>query len=343
MSIVVNGKESFLIDRTLMNITEKRFNTDMLFQFAVDLKRLGVDFFEVDERTLNSLKPLMISEAFIFRVDRIDQLEICRANSIEYIIVKEEDLGFIEIKDIEDNYNFKVILEIDINFHKGDFMKIISRDIDTNKFFSIRFKGESSWFFNEYIQKKFNAKTDIYASNEMSMATAVGFQAILKGFDYVTTAFCGKDGEVNTTALEELLVSVKVILDGRINGNISLLSEMREQYEKITYVKLANNKAVIGKDIFKYESGVHVAGIEKNPITYEPFMPELVGMKRKLALGKHSGKNSINSKLKELGMDNKFNVSEIISILNQVKNKSISNKMEVSDKDFIDICRGIEG
>jgi isopropylmalate/homocitrate/citramalate synthase len=86
-----------------------------------------------------------------------------------------------------------------------------------------------------------------------------------------------------------------------------------------------------------------VAGIEKNPVTYEPFVPELVGMKRKLALGKHSGKNSINSKLKELGIDNKFTVGEIVSILNQVKNKSILDKMEVSDKDFIDICKGMEG
>ncbi len=72
---------------------------------------------------------------------------------------------------------------------------------------------------------------------------------------------------------------------------------MRKQYEKITYCKLPNNKPVIGKDVFKYESGVHVAGIQKNPATYEPFKPELVGLERKLALGKHSGKNSIIFKI----------------------------------------------
>lgn len=343
MSIVVDGKKSFIIDRTLINITEKSFNKNELLQFAMNLKNLEVDFFEVDERTFNLVKPLMISEDFIFRIDRVDQLEICKANGIEYIIIKEEDLEFIEINYIEENYNFKIILEININFRKKDFMKTISKNIDINRFFSVRIKGESNWFFNDYIHGKFNVKTNIYASDKFSMATAVGFQAILKGFDYVTTAFCGKDGEDGTTALEEILVSLKVIIGGEINGKINLLSQMREQYEKITYIKVANNKPVIGKDIFKCESGVHVAGIEKNPVTYEPFIPELVGMKRKLALGKHSGKNSISIKLKELGMDDNFSVGEIVNILDQVKNKSILNKTEISDKDFMDICRGIEG
>ncbi|MBC8059897.1 MAG: hypothetical protein H7Y18_04450 [Clostridiaceae bacterium] len=341
MSIVINGKKSYIIDRTLINITEKKFNENILRKFIINLKRVGVDFFEIDERTYNVVKPLMISEAFIFRIDSFRQLEICKASGIEYILIKEDILEFIKIKDIEETYNFKIILEVNINSRKSNFMESINRDININEFFSVRFKGEHNCLFYDYLQGKYKVKTNIYASDEFSMATAVGFQALLKGFDYITTAFCGKDGIHGTTALEEILISAKVIMHAEINAEISLLSEMREQYEKITYIKLPNNKSVIGKDIFKYESGVHVAGIEKNPVTYEPFMPELVGMKRKLALGKHSSKNSINSKLKELGIPNNFSVGEIISILEQVKNKSILNKMEVSDKDFIDICRGI--
>lgn len=61
-------------------------------------------------------------------------------------------------------------------------------------------------------------------------------------------------------------------------------------------------------------------------------------MKRKLALGKHSGKNSIHAKLKELSIYNKFMQEEISDILELVKSKSIKNKMELSDEDFIEIC-----
>lgn len=62
----------------------------------------------------------------------------------------------------------------------------------------------------------------------------------------------------------------------KITEDISILRKMRQQYERIVYSKVPNNKPVIGENIFKYESGVHVAGIEKNPITYEPFKPEIV-------------------------------------------------------------------
>jgi len=343
MSIFIKGKESFIIDRTLMNLTERSLKEIELYKFTINLKRIGVDFFEVDERTYNLVKPLIVSEAFIFRIDTINQLEICKNNNIDYIILSEEDLDNFKNSVFENNYNFKIILEINANVYRSDLINKISENIDINKLFALRFKGVCSWDFDDFSLGGFNVKKNIYASNELFMATAVGVQSILKGFNYITTAFCGKDGVNDTTALEEILLSTKIILEGEINGEISLLSEMREQYEKITYTKIANNKAVIGKDIFKYESGVHVAGIEKNPDTYEPYSPELVGLKRKLALGKHSGKNSINSKLKEMGIENNFSVGEIISILNEVKNKSILNKMEVTDKEFMDICKRIEG
>ncbi|MBX4267730.1 homocitrate synthase/isopropylmalate synthase family protein [Clostridium estertheticum] len=340
MSIIINGKETYIIDRTLMNITKKRFNENEVHEFTMNLRRIGVDFFEVDERTFNIVRPLITSEVFIFRIDKISQLEICKRNGIEYILVKEEDLEFFNIKCIEENYNFKIILEIDINSYKSNFMNKINKNID--KFFCLRFKGESNWLTYDYIQGNYNVKTNIYASDKFAMATASCFQAIIKGIDYITTAFCGRDGTYGTTPLEEILVSTKVILGEEVNEDISVLSVMRLQYEKITYSKVPNNKPIIGKDIFKYESGVHVAGIEKNPITYEPFKPEIVGMKRKLALGKHSGKNSIHAKLKELNIENKFIETEILDILESIKCKSIKNKMELSDEDFIEICKGIK-
>ncbi|WP_291635254.1 hypothetical protein [Clostridium sp.] len=343
MSIVINGKEKYIIDRTLINITFKNFNENELPKFIINLKKLGVDFFEIDERTFDILGPLIKSGVFIFRVDKINQLEKCKKNGIEYIILKQVDLGFINISYIEENYDFKIILEIDVSSYVGNYMQKIPKNIDVNRLFSVRFIGESNWCFDNSNGENLNVNTNMYASNKFSMATAVGFRAMSEGFDSITTTFCGKDGTFGTTALGEMLVAIKVILDQEISGEISLLSEMRLQYEKTIYSKLPNNKPVIGLDIFKYESGVHVAGIEKNPVTYEPFDPKLVGNERKLALGKHSGKNSITCKLKELGMDNKYNADEIISILEQVKDKSISNKMELSDKDFIDICRGIKG
>ena len=78
MSIIINGKETYIIDRTLMNVTKKRFNENEVHEFTMNLRRIGVDFFEVDERTFNIVKPLITSEVFIFRINKISQLEICK-------------------------------------------------------------------------------------------------------------------------------------------------------------------------------------------------------------------------------------------------------------------------
>lgn len=338
MSIVTNGKECFIIDRTLMDITQRCLNRNGLLLFAANLKRVGVDFFEIDERTFDYVKDLTGIGPYIFRVDNQNQLKICSLSGIENIVVKEEMLELIKEEDIEKYYSFNIILEIDINL-RG---KKISDKIDLSKVYCVRFKGESNCIFKSYKQEKLNVNLNMYASDKLFMATAVGIEAIQMGFNYVTTAFCGKDDTYGTTALEEILIFVMVIMGGVVSGEISLLSQIAEQYESLTGIILQKNKSIIGKDIFKYESGVHASGIEKNPITYEPFKPELVGLKRKLVLGKHSGKNSICTKLIELHIDNNFSRDEITIILKMVKDKSTLNKMEISDRDFINICRGIE-
>jgi len=347
MSIVIKGREKFIIDRTLINISqnsiyENRLHENGLQEFIVNLTKIGVDFFEVDEATFNYVRHLMLPAVFIFRIEKISQLEICSRSGIEYIIVKEEDFSLVKNYLIKENYNFKIILEVDIKSTTSNYIKEINKNIDINELFCVRIRGEGNWRYDDYISGNFDIKTNMYASDEFNMATAVGFQAIISGFDYVNTSFCGYDEIYGTTALEELLVAIKIIVGAKVNGDISLLREIRKQYEKITSTKLPSNKPVVGNNIFKYESGVHVAGIEKNPMTYEPFNPEIVGMQRKLALGKHSGHNSISSKLKELGIDNEFTDTQIAIILEEIKNKSIANKTELCDKDFIEICREVK-
>jgi len=59
------------------------------------------------------------------------------------------------------------------------------------------------------------------------------------------------------------------------------------------------NKSVVGKNIFAHESGIHTAGVIKNPFTYEPYPPEIVGGKRLLLIGDSSGLEVIRFKIEE--------------------------------------------
>ena len=77
------------------------------------------------------------------------------------------------------------------------------------------------------------------------------------------------------------------------------------------------NKPIVGENVFTHESGIHVDGILKNVETYEPIPPEIVGHHRKIALGKHTGRASIKSKLDQLDLD--ITSKQFENIYNQVK------------------------
>lgn len=343
MSIVLNDSKISIIDRTLMAIVKKEFKKGELVEFFNNLKNLGVDLFEINEEVLNGTKDILLVEDFIFRVEKAEHLEICNKYKFEHIIIREEDTEILE--EVKNNVDkvFKILLEIHYDHFKDyEDLNKIKEIINKNSIYSIRINGIDNCFFDDFTQEFGNTKLNVCANDRLHMATAVGFQAALKGVNSITTAFCGKDSIHGTSALEEVLVALKVIKGAEVKGETSILALMREQYEKLTYKQLLWNKPIIGKNIFKYESGVHAMGIKKNPETYEPFLPELVGQKRRLAIGKHSSKNSIYLKLNEFGDKFNFNELEVDIILMEVKRISVLKKMEISDEDFIDICTRIE-
>ncbi|MDD2439331.1 MAG: isopropylmalate synthase, partial [Methanosarcinaceae archaeon] len=69
--------------------------------------------------------------------------------------------------------------------------------------------------------------------------------------------------------------------------------------EKEIGIRIPRNKAVVGKNIFAHESGIHAAGVLKNPFNYEPYPPELVGGERQLLIGDSSGMEVIRYKVQE--------------------------------------------
>jgi len=73
---------------------------------------------------------------------------------------------------------------------------------------------------------------------------------------------------------------------------------------KITGIVVQPNKAVVGANAFAHEAGIHVAGVLKNPLTYEIMKPETIGLASNLiVLGKHSGRNAFRERVKALGYE----------------------------------------
>jgi len=95
------------------------------------------------------------------------------------------------------------------------------------------------------------------------------------------------------------------------------------------------NKPIVGDNAFTHESGIHVHGILNNSFTYEPMSPEMVGHSRRIVLGKHTGANSLRSKLKEYHID--LNEKQFENVLSQIKSLGDSGKI-VTDDDLVAIA-----
>jgi homocitrate synthase NifV len=180
---------------------------------------------------------------------------------------------------------------------------------------------------------------DICPENNYYCGTAIAIEALMEGMDSVTATFTGCGKERRFGALEEILAGIKVLISSEAKMNLRKLPQLSNCFTKVTGLNIHYSKPIVGKGIFIYEAGIHADGIEKNPLTYEPFQPDIVGQKRELALGKHSGTRAVIVKLKELGIQ--YSIERIGEILSCIKEKSISVGRSLLDDEILEICKYI--
>jgi homocitrate synthase NifV len=194
----------------------------------------------------------------------------------------------------------------------------------------------------EYLRESFNGGAEHFEfcpRNHFNCATALAAEWITNGArnglgSYVVTSFGGIGGFAPT---EELIM---ILREYRLRGEDKIYTffpEMTRLFHRLTKKNISLNKPIIGNRIFHVESGVHVDGILKQPKCYEPFAPEIVGQRRKIVLGKHSGTASIMAKLSEF--DIKCPQDNIPFILEQIKNKAVEENGEVSDWEFVKLLK----
>lgn len=174
---------------------------------------------------------------------------------------------------------------------------------------------------------------DLCPGNQMHCATAIALEWILAGGKSIS---CGFANHHQFPPLEEVLMSLS--LPGIINGDLSVLGQLRTLYEKLAGQRVSKVKAIIGEDIFKVESGIHVDGVLKNPHTYEPFTPQSVGNQREIVLGKHSGQKSLLYKL------NTQNLSDSAArcLLKHIKARCTQLGRNLSDLELVTLAREVE-
>jgi 2-isopropylmalate synthase len=144
-----------------------------------------------------------------------------------------------------------------------------------------------------------------HCHNDLGLAVANSLAGVLAGARQVECAVNGIGERAGNAALEEIVMALKVrkdIMPFRTNINTTLLNRVSKMVSNHTGMPVQYNKAIVGKNAFSHESGIHQDGMLKNVETYEIMRPEDVGVQStSLMLGKLSGRHAFKDKLESMG------------------------------------------
>ncbi len=180
------------------------------------------------------------------------------------------------------------------------------------------------------------AVISVHCHNDLGLAVANSLAAVKAGARQVECTINGIGERAGNAALEEIVMALKVRKDFyRVDTNINTKEIIRASrlVSRLTGFVVAPNKAIVGKNAFRHESGIHQDGVLKYRQTYEIMAPEDVGLdKNELVLGKHSGRHALGERLKQLGFD--LSNEELEQVFVEFK-KLADKKKEVFDEDLI--------
>ncbi|MBO0910464.1 MAG: 2-isopropylmalate synthase [Acidobacteria bacterium] len=150
-----------------------------------------------------------------------------------------------------------------------------------------------------------NATISTHCHNDLGLAVGNSLAAVASGARQVECTINGIGERAGNASLEEIVMALKVRAD-RLPYRTAVRTEelypTSQMLEEITGIPVQPNKAIIGRNAFAHEAGIHQDGMLKNRLTYEIMTPQSVGVPdSKLVLGKHSGRHALSLRCEQLG------------------------------------------
>ena len=180
----------------------------------------------------------------------------------------------------------------------------------------------------------------VHCHNDLGLATANSIQAVKNGARQIECTINGIGERAGNAALEEVVMIINtrkdIFNDVKTNINTKEIYKTSRLLTSITGIEPQPNKAIVGKNAFAHESGIHQDGVLKHRDTYEIIKAEDIGIEKNnsIVLGKHSGRHAFADKLKELGYE--LNKEELNKAFERFKLLA-DKKKEIFDEDIIAI------
>ncbi|MDA3858672.1 MAG: 2-isopropylmalate synthase [Roseovarius sp.] len=184
-----------------------------------------------------------------------------------------------------------------------------------------------------------------HCHNDLGMATANALAAVAGGARQIECTINGLGERAGNTALEEVVMALKVrgdIMPYATGIDTTKIMNISRRVATVSGFPVQFNKAIVGKNAFAHESGIHQDGMLKNAETFEIMRPSDVGLaETNIVMGKHSGRAALRSKLHDLGYDLADNqLNDVFVRFKELADR----KKEVYDEDLIALVNiGIDG
>src|SRR4051812_28755774 len=165
----------------------------------------------------------------------------------------------------------------------------------------------------------------VHCHNDLGLAVANSFARLQAGARQVECAINGLGERAGNASLEEIVMLLKTRDVGLTTDvNTREIARTSRLISRLTGYAVQPNKAVVGRNAFQHESGIHQDGVLKERSTYEIMSAESVGLEEanSIVLGKHSGRHALQSALLELGYE----------VTGQTLNQAFKRFKEIADK-----------
>lgn len=181
-----------------------------------------------------------------------------------------------------------------------------------------------------------NVTISVHCHNDLGLAVANSLAAVAAGARQVECTINGIGERAGNASLEEVIMVCAVRSDKmsfQHNIKTSRLYPTSQMLSSIISFGVQPNKAIVGRNAFAHEAGIHQHGVLSNPLCYEIMTPESVGVpSNDIVLGKHSGRHALIARYNELGYELDQNeVGEVYQRFTALADK----KKNIYDQDLL--------
>ncbi|MBI4825239.1 MAG: 2-isopropylmalate synthase [Nitrospirae bacterium] len=187
-----------------------------------------------------------------------------------------------------------------------------------------------------YIKKHVTADMHVHLHNDFGLASANALAAYEAGASAIDVSINGLGERSGVAALAEVCMALKQLYTVNNIWDLKLLPELSAMVSSFTRSPIEYSRPIVGRNVFSHKGGIHSASVMKNPETYEPFPPEILGIGRTIVISRLIGRQGLEGVLKPA---RQLSHKDIEHIIGRIKN---NGNIEFTDKDVARVMRNFK-